>query len=389
MNWKTKFPMFKNNPDMVYLDNSALTFKPYEVIKAGNDFYSKYSVSTRTSDTILGIRNIQEIEKVREVCGELLHASKDEILFTSGTTESLNLIINMISKLPLNKGEILISYYNHNSNIIPFIEAFKDKEFKIVYSDDEEDLISKINEKTRIISISQLNNNFILHHDLKSLYKKAKEVGAILINDAAQAIAHEEVNLKYWDAIAFSANKIYGPTGVGVLAIKKELMQKLSPAKFGGGQVNEINGCEWLSKDSIARFEPGTLNFAGIFQLKAAIEFWQNVGLDYIQKKEKELSIYLHDELSKLKNITIDSKRGDTIVLFNVNNVFSQDVVSYLGHKNIYVRSGVFCAHMFTKVKGRKPSYIRATVSFYNSKSDIDKLVDAIKKGGDFLDFLL
>lgn len=389
MNYKKMFPMFKNNKNIVYFDNSALTFKPKLVIKSINDFYTKYSVSTRTSDSTLGIKMSNLISQTKNNIGSLIDAKENEIIFTSGTTESLNLIIRMLSKIIFD-GEILLSYYNHSSNIVPFIEIFKNSNIKINYFSDMNSLLKLINNKTKIISLSQITNNFNVAYDLERIYKLCKEKNIILINDAAQVIAHQKISLHNSDVIVFSGNKLYGPTGVGVLCVKEDLLRKLEAQKWGGGQVQNIDYNVWTAKNSLYKYEPGTLNFAGILGLNAAVNFIKLISYKKINQIENKLANYLYDELSKLDNIVIESKRGDLILLFNVKNIPSQDVTSYLGHKNVYVRSGIFCAHMITKNNNikYKNSYIRISISFYNTKRDVDILVKTLKKGGDFLEFL-
>ena len=389
MSYKKMFPMFKNNKNIVYFDNSALTFKPKLVIKSINDFYTKYSVSTRTSDSTLGIKMSNLISQTKNNIGSLIDAKENEIIFTSGTTESLNLIIRMLSKIIFD-GEILLSYYNHRSNIVPFIEIFKNSNIKINYFSDMNSLLKLINNKTKIISLSQITNNFNVAYDLETIYKLCKEKNIILINDAAQAIAHQKISLHNSDVIVFSGNKLYGPTGVGILCVKEDLLRKLEPHKWGGGQVQNIDYNVWTAKNSLYKYEPGTLNFAGILGLNAAVNFIKSISYKKINQIENKLANYLYDELSKLNNIVIESKRGDLILLFNVKNIPSQDVTSYLGHKNVYVRSGIFCAHMITKNNNikYKNSYIRISISFYNTKRDVDILVKTLKKGGDFLEFL-
>ena len=295
----------------------------------------------------------------------------------------------MLTKI-VDKGQILLSYFNHSSNIIPFIELFsQNKDIKINYFSDQKDLLSLIDKDTKIVALSQITNNFNVKYDLKTIYKKCKKYGTILINDAAQAIAHERVSLNNCDVIAFSANKLYGPTGIGALIIKNELKSRLEPVKWGGGQVHDIDYCSWTLNNSNAKFEPGTANLAGIFQFDAAIDFVNKIGYRKIKEYENALAEYLYDELSKLNDVEIRSSRGDTITLFNIKNISPQDVASYLGNeKGIYVRAGKFCAQMLSKLPNFANSYIRVSLSIYNNKEDIDKLISALKEGGDFIEFL-
>ncbi|WP_238523336.1 aminotransferase class V-fold PLP-dependent enzyme [Metamycoplasma arthritidis] len=380
--------MFKFNKEIVYLDNAALTFKPYEVIDEGNDFYAKYSISTRTADSVLGIAIAKKLQEARQVVASLVDSKPHNVTFTSGTTESLNIIISMLAKI-IDDGEILLSYLNHDSNSIPFFENFKGKEnIKFVFATDNKDLLSKINKNTKIIALSQATNNFTMDYNLDEIYQKAKENGAIVVNDAAQAIAHEKVSLNNCDVIAFSANKIYGPTGSGALVIKDDLLKILMPTRWGGGQAQTINGCVWTAKTNNLILEVGTPNFAGIFQLKKAIEFLNKIDYDEIDRIETKLANYLYKKLQSVPNIKIESKKGAKIVLFNIGSYSSQDVASYLGHKNVYVRAGGFCAHMVQQLPEYNKTYVRISLSFYNDKKDIDTIVELLKNGGNFLEFI-
>ncbi|TPI01138.1 aminotransferase class V-fold PLP-dependent enzyme [Mycoplasma struthionis] len=387
--YKKMFPMFINNKDIVYFDNAALGFKPYEVLQAGFDFYEKFSISTRTADSKLGIFIASQLANIRKNIANFVDANENELIFSSGTTESLNLIASMLSET-INEGEIILSYYNHSSNIVPFLEQFKNKNIKFIYTKNNEEVLNNINKNTKIVALPQKSNTFEVDFDFDKIYKKCKENNAILINDAAQAVVHEKVSLKNSDVIAFSANKIYGPTGIGALVIKEELINKLLPKKWGGGQVQDIYGsCHWDSKPSIIRFEPGTQNFAGIFQFNAAIEFVKKLTYKKINELENEIYDYLILKLKELSNVEIDKKSSNRIVLFNLKNIPSQDVASYLGHQNIYVRSGVFCAHKFKELPEHNKSYIRVSISFYNDKEDVDILINTLKKmGDDYLGFL-
>ncbi|EIN14898.1 Nitrogen fixation protein Nif S [Mycoplasmopsis agalactiae 14628] len=370
---------------IVYLDTAALALKPKPAITESNNFYSLYSVSTRTNNSPLGIYTNRIINEVRSKVASLTDAKENEVIFTSGATDSLNKFAQMyIQKLKAGD-QIILHGYNHSSNMIPWIVLAKEHniEVKIV---DSPDLESAINSKTKVVAFSQLTNNFQVKVDLKSLYKKCHKVGAILVNDAAQAIVYEKVSLENCDVIAFSTNKFYGPTGLGALIIKEEILKELNPVTFGGGTVNSINkNNSFIIKNNIERFEPGTPNFAAIFMFNKSIDFFnQYIGYEKSKQILKKLSNYAYDELLKVPNIEVYSKRGDHIILFNINGINSQDVAHFLGINNIYVRSGIFCAH-YLKNFACNDSFVRVSLGVYNNKNDINKLVDALKKGGDFI----
>ncbi|WP_406616982.1 aminotransferase class V-fold PLP-dependent enzyme [Mycoplasmopsis adleri] len=368
---------------ITYLDNAALVLKPNVAIEASNDFYMNYSVSTRTSDSPLGIKMAQTIDEVRNKIAKLVDAKEDEVLFTSGTTDSLNKIALMLKPLINKDDEILLSAYNHSSNFAPWIEIANECGAKIVVA---EDLISKINSKTKIVAYAQMNNSFNVKIDPNLLYKTAKKFDAIVINDAAQAISYEKVSLTNCDVIAFSANKLYGPTGLGALVIKDSLLKQLKPSTFGGGAVAEINNQNHLTLQcGIKMFEPGTQNLAGIYMFNKSLDYFMN-ELNYadIQAYLKSLSNYAYKELSKVPNIKIYSEPNDHIILFNIKNINSQDVAHYLGMHDVYVRAGVFCAQYLKNFKNDY-SFVRISLAPYNNKEDIDKLTKLLKEGGDFL----
>ena len=380
--WVKDFPMLKN--DIVYLDNASLILKPQIVIDAIINFYTNVSISNRTQDSVLGIEVDSKINQTRSKVAKLLECEEEEVIFTSGATDSLNYASLLFEKLLKKDDEILLSKLNHSSNIIPWIEMARRSGAKIVLSSE---ILKDITTKTKLICLAQVNNSFQASENLDSIYKRAKDVGAYLINDAAQAIAYQKTSFENSDVIAFSTNKFYGPTGLGILAIKKEILEQCDAKRYGGGSVDYITANnEWKSKDSILMHEPGTMNLAGIFGFNSALDYFSSLDLQEINEYIDNLSKYLFDNLAKIDNVRISSKRGDSIVLFYVKGIEPQDVSSYLGHNNIYVRSGFFCNQYLKHIKDK--SYVRISLSFYNTKEDIDKLCLAIKKGGDFLGFI-
>ncbi|WP_025755548.1 aminotransferase class V-fold PLP-dependent enzyme [Mycoplasmopsis cricetuli] len=381
MNYKKYFPAAQNK---IYFDSAALALKPQIAIDALIDYYSNISISSRTADTPLGNLVNTKIESVRNKVAKLLDASKNEIIFTSGTTESLNYFANMIESLITSEDEILVSAYNHSSNIIPWIELSKKNKAKIKIV---ENILENITFKTKLIALSQETNNFNHQENLEHIWEKALQYNIFVINDAAQSVVHQKCSLKYAHAIVFSCNKFYGPTGMGVLAIQEQLLKKLKPTKFGGGATNQITtDNKWLIKNTIIRFEPGTPDLGGFFMFDKSLDFFNEIGYEKTQHILKKLSLYLHDQLASLKNIEIFSKPGDYIALINVKNINPQDVATYLGTKNIYTIAGIFCAHYLRNFK-HTYSYLRISLGIYNTKEDIDLLINELKNGGDFYGF--
>ena len=371
------FPLLEK---IVYLDNAAGTLKPKQVVEEISNFYLQSPINPHSVDSSMGSIVKKKIINARKLTADLIDASTEEIIFTAGTTDSLNRTALMF-KAFLKKGdEILISKYNHVSNIVPWIEVAKETKSKIVFS---ENIINDIRDNTKVVCYAQMNNTINQNINIKKLYEKVKKHNAVLVNDAAQAIFHEKASLQEADVIAFSGNKIYGPTGIGVLAIKKELLSLLKPATFGGGATGFMKGQDWKAKEGYRGFEAGTPNTAGILGLAKGIEYFNNIK----ENNEKEIANYAYDKLSKVKGIKIITKRGDLNTLFNYKNYNSQDIVSYLGHKGIILRSGLHCAKIITEIFDIKYS-IRLSIAAYNNKTDIDKLIKELKNGGDFIDFV-
>lgn len=375
------FPITK---DIVYFDSAALVLKPKTAAKVVYDFYTKYSVSSRTHDTPIGNYINQTVQETREKVAKLLDADLSEIIFTSGTTESINNFVLMIEDFVNSNDKIVISSFNHSSNMIPWINLANKKKIKVIIT---EDIINNIDKTTKIVAVSQETNNFSENLHWKKLVKKCKKYNVILFNDAAQAISHQKVSLNESDVIVFSTNKFYGPTGLGILAIKKNIIKEIKPAKFGGGSITSIDkNYNWTLKDTIAVFEPGTPNLAGILMFNKALDFFnEKLGYKKTQKILTNLSFYIHEKLSELNNVDVFSKSGDFIILLNVKNVNPQDVATYLGDRNIYTIAGIFCAPFLRNIKSNY-SYLRISLGVYNNYKDIDILIDELKNGGDFFE---
>ncbi|OAB48802.1 aminotransferase class V-fold PLP-dependent enzyme [Mycoplasmopsis gallinarum] len=375
------FPLLK---DIVYFDNSAMAQKPSVAIQKMNEFYTQYAVSTRTSESTIGIENKNKITTLRNQVRNLINANEnDKIIFTSGATDSLNKIALMLKNWIQADDEILLSAYNHSSNIGPWINIANEKKAKVVFS---ENILADINPKTKIIAFSQKSNSLYETIDMKAIYAKAKLNNILIINDAAQAIISEPVDFKHSDVVAFSANKFYGPTGFGILAIKEELSNQLTPAFVGGGVVDKIDACGIMQlKNNDSSFEPGTPDLAAIYFFSESINFFNSyIGYDFTQKKLKELSNYAYEKLQTVPNLTLYNPKDDHIILFTIKNTGTQDIAHYLATKNIYVRSGIFCAQYLRNLNNNE-SFVRVSLGVYNTEEEIDMLVEALKEGGDFL----
>ncbi|MGZ9755547.1 aminotransferase class V-fold PLP-dependent enzyme [Mycoplasma sp. 4013] len=380
---RKQFPILNK---ITYFDSAALVLKPISATNAIYNYYKNISISSRTADTPLGNLVNSKIASVRNKVAKLIDSKDHEIIFTSGTTESINLFVNMFSHILKPNDVILLNAFNHSSNLIPWIEMSKKIGCKIHISNNLlEDLQTFKNVK--ILAFAQENNTFNQNFDIKKISQIAHSKNIYVFNDAAQSISHQKVSLNDSDIIVFSTNKFYGPTGMGVLAIKETLLKKLKPVKFGGGSVTEVHkDASWVLKDTINAFEPGTPDIAGFFMFDKALEFFDKVGYQKTQEILKDLSFYLHRKLMNLPNITVSSKPGDFIALINVKGINAQDVAGYLGSKNIYTIAGIFCAPYIRNII-KEHSFLRISLGIYNNYSDIDKLIDALANGGDFYAF--
>ncbi|MCI7332238.1 MAG: cysteine desulfurase [Mollicutes bacterium] len=389
---KNDFPMKDKN--IVYFDNAATTFKPYRVINKINEYYLDYNANSHRGDYDISFKVDDEIDYTRDLVKMFINAKrKDEIIFTKNTTESLNIIAFGFFLNYLNDGdEIILSSSEHASNILPWLILSAKKKIKIVFVDSKdeklniEDIKEKITSKTRLISIAEITNVSGDKRDIKTICKLAHKCGILVVVDAAQSAPHIKIDVQDTgvDFIAFSAHKMCGPTGVGVLYGKMELLKKMVPYTFGGG-MNENYNEEHLELVEIPyRFESGTPNIADIIGFSEAIKFLNEIGMDTIERKEKYLRKYLIDELEKIPYIKIYNKNNEgSTVIINIDGIMSGDLGLYLNTKGICVRSGKHCA----KMGDNKEDTVRISLYFYNTYEEIDILIDALKNKQEIYNF--
>ena len=378
------------NKDIIYFDNGATTFKPKSVIAKINDYYNNYSANAHRGDYDISYKVDLEYENARELVKNFINAqNKEEIVFTSGSTESLNMIANgfFYNNIEAND-EIILSTSEHASNILPWFRLAKTKQAVIKYVDLDEnhqvtiDNLKKIiTSKTKIIALAQITNVIGDIRPIKEICRFAHQNNIFVVVDGAQSVPHIKVDVQDLDCdfLTFSGHKMCGPTGIGVLYGKKELLEAMEPINLGGGMNESFNNeHEVLLKALPTRLEAGTPNIAGAIGLGAAIEYLNNIGMDNINAYEKRLREYLIDKLSKINYIdiiNINSQAG--IVTFNIDNIFSQDVAYYLNKYNICVRAGSHCAKILKKETGVKNT-CRISLYFYNTYDEIDRLIDLL-----------
>ena len=382
------FPLLKN--DIIYFDNSATSLKPKSVIDKMNDYYTNYSANAHRGDYDLSYKVNIEYEQTRELVKEFIHAKKlEEIVFTSGATESLNMIVNGFFEKYLEAGdEVLISNSEHASNVLPWYNlankigiVVKEIPLDEHYYITIENVKKSITPKTKVISIAGITNVIGDLRPIKEITKLAHENNIFVVIDGAQMVPHREVNVVDLDIdfLGFSGHKMLGPTGIGVLYGKYELLEELEPINLGGGMNESFdNPKEVYLKQLPLRLEAGTQNIAGVLGLGEAIKYINKIGFDAIERQEHELRTYFINKILPLKHIDIINLESDSgIVAFNVNKVFSQDVAYYLNKYNICVRAGNHCAKNLKNSVG-VTNTVRVSFYFYNTTEEIDELVELL-----------
>lgn len=390
LNIRKHFPMFESNPNLIYFDNAATTFKPQEVIDTVVDFYTKKTSNVHRGDYDISYQISNEYENTRAAVAKFINAQTKEIVFTHGASESLNIVALSYGLQKLKCGDVILtSESEHASSILPwfkvaektgavikFIKLNGDGSFNI------ENFKQALNSDVKIINIAHVSNVLGYILPIKEICKLAHEKGILVSVDGAQSVPHLKIDVRDLnvDFLSFSSHKMYGPSGVGVLYAKYELLEMMEPYIYGGGSNARFDICgNILLKSSPYKFESGTPNIEGILGLKAAIEFLNNNDFEKLIEHEEKLTSYLISKLLKLENVILYNPESKcSIVSFNIKGIFAQDVSSYLNKHNICVRSGNHCAKVLVNVL-KVSETIRASVSFYNTYEEIDYFINILK----------
>lgn len=382
------FNMLSNG--LIYLDNGATTLKPNLLSETISDYYNNYSANAHRGDYDISLKVDTLYEKTRHLVKDFINAkSTKEIVFTSGTTDSLNRIINGYFKNILKENdEILITKSEHASNILPWFEVSDytkalvkyiplDNEFKLTL----ENVKKTITVRTKVISIAHITNVVGDIRPIKEIIAYAHSLGIIVVVDGAQSVAHTKIDVQDLDIdfLAFSAHKMCGPTGVGVLYGKEKFLQALQPTIVGGGMNSSFSSDNQRMYNELPhRLEAGTPNIAGVIGFGKVIEYLNNIGMENIQNYEANLRKYAIDKLKQNPNIIIYNEHSDSgIITINYKDVFAQDLAIYLNKYGICVRAGNHCAKILKEDLGIKNT-CRISLYFYNDKNDIDALVNAL-----------
>ncbi|HFI0137060.1 TPA: cysteine desulfurase [Streptococcus suis] len=385
-----------NDEPLVYLDNAATTQKPQQVLDVLADYYQKDNANVHRGVHTLSERATARYEAARQKVADFIQAkSSKEILFTRGTTTGLNWVAQFAREILQPDQEVIISVQEHHSNIIPWQQACQQTGAKLRYvtlKDGELDmdhLRSLLSSKTKFVALAHVSNVLGSVAPIGEIAELVHQVGAYLVVDGAQSVPHMAVNVQELDVdfYAFSGHKMLGPTGIGVLYGKEELLNLMSPVEFGGEMIDFVYEQSATWKELPWKFEAGTPNIAGAIGLGAAIDYLTEIGMDAIQAHEAELVDYVFPKLQAIPGLTIygsqDLSKRTGVIAFNLDDLHPHDVATALDYEGVAVRAGHHCAQPLFRYL-QVPATVRASFYIYNTKADCDKLVEAIIKTKEF-----
>ena len=391
INWsnlRKDFPILQrrvNDQPLIYMDNAATTQKPKQVIEAISDFYEKYNANVYRSVHTLSGEATQAYEEARQKIADFIGAKrKEEIIFTKSTTASLNHLARSLGVLIQPGDEILLTYMEHHSNIIPWQQLAKKTQAKLVYVNltndgkiDLTDYQNKLNQRTKIVSFTHISNILGTINPVKKMVKKAREKEAVVIVDGAQAVPHFKIDMQEIDAdfYVFSGHKMLGPTGIGVLYGKMTLLENLEPAEFGGEMIALVKEEESTWAEVPYKFEAGTPNISGAIALGAAVDYLNTIGMDNIKQYEKELLLYLSVQLKEIEGLefygpsNLNERSG--VISFNLDGIHPHDLATALDLEGIAIRAGHHCGQLLMR-QLEVVATSRISLYFYNTKEEID-----------------
>ena len=393
MNFKDEFPILQERK-ISYLDSGATTQKPQCVIDAIESYYKECNANPHRGAYSLSIEATEKYESTREKIAKFINArNREEIIFSKNATESLNLIAYSYGLDNLKKDdEVVLSIMEHHSNLVPwqYVTKKTNSKLKFMYINKDyelskEEIESKITDKTKVVGITHVSNVLGTINNVKEIIKYAHKKGAVVIVDASQSIPHMKIDVQDLDAdfLVFSGHKMFAPLGIGVLYGKKELLNKMTPFLMGGDMIEYVYEQNTTFAPLPNKFEAGTQNVEGVIGLGSAIDYIEKIGYKEIQNVEEAITKYAVNELSKLDflelYITPHLENHSSVISFNIKGVHPHDVASILDSNGVCVRSGSHCAQPLLRYLGMD-STCRASFSIYNTKEDVDNLVEALKK---------
>ncbi len=384
----------RDGKKLVYLDNAATTQKPIQVIDAISDYYKNNNSNIHRAVHALAEESTEAFEQTRDKVAEFLNTKdSQEIIFVKGTTEAINLVANAWGRDNVKEGDIIVTTeYEHHSNIVPWQLLTQDKKAQLKYIDIDDNgelMIDQLDEylstgKVKLVAFSHVSNVLGTITPAKEIISKCKNAGVKTLIDGAQAVPHMKVDLTELDCdfYAFSAHKMLGPTGVGVLWAKKEILEKMIPYQGGGDMIREVHKYETTWNDLPYKFEAGTPNIADVIGFKTAIEYLQKIGMENIRNHELELTKYALEQMEKVPGITLygtkEPKKRGGVVSFNFNDVHPHDVGTIIDKDGVAIRSGHHCAQVLME-KLNVAATNRASFYIYTTKEEIDALIAALQ----------
>lgn len=389
LNIKKDFPVLNNNPDLVYLDTGATALKPKCVIDKINEYYDKYGVNVNRGVYELSYEATTEYEETRTLTAKFLNAREKEIVFTKGASNGLNMVALGFGMDYIQEGdEIITTELEHHSNVLPWMNVAKKKNATLKYIELDstgritiEAFKKTITEKSKVLAITYVSNVMGYITPIKEIIKIAHEHNIIVVVDAAQAVPHMKVDVQDLDCdfLAFSAHKMFGPTGFGILFGKYKYLKKMSPIEYGGDMIDVVEKYEATTKDAPYKFETGTPPIAEAIAFKEAIKYIESIGYDRIHEHEQILLNYAREKLSKVEGITIYNPTAETaIITFNINKAHPHDAATIFDEYHVALRAGHHCAQLITKWLDCVAT-LRACIYVYNDYHDIDVFVEAVK----------
>lgn len=390
---RNHFPILStsvNNKPLIYFDNAASTQKPLPVIQSISDYYKSYNSNIHRGAHFLANLATEKYENVRSLLARFIGVQTHEILFTSGTTQSINLLMNAWGRKFLTEDdEIVLTEMEHHANIVPWLALQKEIKFKINYIpmnlncqlniDDLKDIITP---KTKLVSMAYVSNAMGTIHPILPIIEAAKKVSSLVHLDCAQAVQHFELNAMELgiDFLSFSSHKLYGPMGVGIFWGREELLNEMNPYLYGGEMIKEVFLDHVVYNELPYKFEAGTPNVADVIGLGAAIEYIHSVGFKNIKQTEQMLHAYMLQELSKIDRVIIYTpiENSAAVVSFNVENAHPYDVGHLLDTKGIAIRTGHHCCQPLMR-KLNVEGTCRASLAFYNTKEEVDSFIHSLK----------
>ena len=386
---KSHFPIFSNWPALVYLDSAATTQKPHSVIQGLTRFYEKENATVHRGLYELSAKATQRYEGVRKKVAELIGASANSIAFTKGTTESINIIAQSFLKKNLNAGDnVVISTMEHHANLIPWQQVCKQNNasLRIIPVNSAGELVmteldNLLDNRTKMLAVTHISNALGTINPVEEIIFKAHKKNIPVLVDAAQSAGHYSIDVSKWDAdfFAFSAHKMFGPPGTGVLYCKENLAQQVDAYNYGGGGIKNVSFEETEFLNFPYNLEAGTPNIAGVFGLGLAIDFIRQLDLTETGHHTKQLSSLFKEKLKILTHIHLVGNPNlfGSIVSFQVENIHPHDAAEFLAHSNIAVRAGHHCAQPLLESMGIHAT-IRASFSIYNTIEDVDRTIEAL-----------